>query len=117
MADAGAELDGLLAGRPEAVVATTRAAIERLRALVPGAVETCEGGDYGIGTGPGDKGLVFVVTPLRDAVRIGIRGGASLDDPAGLLEGKGRVHRSLKVRTPADLDRDEVGELIARAAP
>jgi hypothetical protein len=57
---------------------------------------------------------VFTISLTRAGVNIGVYGGASLDDPAGLLEGTGKVHRHVKIRDNADLD-DDVRELLARA--
>jgi hypothetical protein len=83
---------------------------------VPDAVESCEGGDFGVGFAPGYKGLVFVVTPLAEAVRLGIAGGAALDDPAGLMQGRGTVHRHVKLTDPAQADDPALRELMTRAA-
>jgi hypothetical protein len=96
------DLDALLAGRPAAVQEIARRVVAIARELIPGAVESCEGGDYGIGVGPGYKGLVFVVTPQAAGVRLGIAGGAGLDDPAGLMEGRGAVHRHVKLTSVDD---------------
>jgi hypothetical protein len=83
--------------------------------LYPDAVVTVDGGDVGFGATTGYKGLVFTVSPHATHVTLGIAGGASLPDPAGLLEGSGKVHRHLKLRQPADLDRPELRELMAAA--
>jgi hypothetical protein len=110
------ELDDLIAGRPAAVRDTTLRLVAIARELVPAAVETCEGGDYGVGFAPGYKGLVFVVTPLADGVRLGIAGGADLEDPAGLMRGRGAVHRHVKLTEPAQADDPALRDLMARAA-
>ena len=47
-------------------------------------------------------------------VNLGVFGGASLDDPAGLLEGTGKVHRHVKIRTESGLG-DELHNLLTRA--
>jgi hypothetical protein len=86
------------------------------RELVPETVETCERGDYGVGFGPGYKGLVFVITPQAAGVRLGIAGGAALDDPAGLMQGRGAVHRHVKVTSAEAAASPELRELMARAA-
>lgn len=86
--------------------------------LVPGAVESCEGGDYGVGTTAGYKGLVFVVTPGRDNVRLGLPNGARLPDPHGLLEGSGKVHRFVRLTSADQLERPALIELLrAQASP
>lgn len=109
-------VEALLAQVPPEVAATARELIARLRRLLPDAVESCEGGDFGLGTAPGYRGLVFVVTPGRDSVRLGIADGATLEDPAGLLEGSGKRHRFVRVRPGEDLDRRELEALLQLAA-
>jgi len=88
----------------------------RLCALIdemyPDAVVTVDGGDIGFGTGRGYKGLAFVVSPHSKHVTLGIAGGADLPDPAGLLEGSGRVHRHVKIRQAADLERPELRDVM-----
>lgn len=46
---------------------------------------------------------------------IGFFEGASLPDPEGLLEGQGKRMRHVKLRSPADLDRRGLLELIVAA--
>jgi hypothetical protein len=93
-----------------------RRAREIVSDLVPGGVETIEGGDYGIGRAAGYKGLVFVITPTKAGVRLGFPGGATLPDPHGLLEGRGKVHRFVRITDPAELDRPELQELLRAQA-
>jgi hypothetical protein len=92
---------------------------ERLCALIlemyPDAVVTVDGGDIGFGSTAGYKGLVFTVAPQARHVTLGIAGGASMPDPAGLMEGVGKVHRHVKVRQAADVDRPELRELMLAA--
>jgi hypothetical protein len=98
---------------------TTQEAARRLRdsalTLIPDAVESCEGGDYGVGTAPGYKGLVFVITPQERGVRLGIAGGASLDDADGLMQGRGRVHRFVRVTDAAEANAPALRDLMRRA--
>lgn len=95
-----------------------RQAAAKLRGLLPGAVETCEGGDVGFGVAPGYKGLVFTLTPHAESghVILGIADGASLKDPTGVLEGKGAKHRHVKLATAADLERPALDRLLREAA-
>ena len=80
--------------------------------LFPDAVVTEEGGDTGFGTSTGYKGLCFVVTPHKSWVTLGIDHGVGLPDPAGLMEGSGKVHRHVKIRDMSDLERPELRELL-----
>lgn len=95
-----------------------RLAAVRLRELLPGAIETCEGGDVGFGVAPGYKGLVFTLTPHAETghVTLSIADGASLKDPTGVLEGKGAKHRHVKLASAADLDRPALDRLLREAA-
>jgi hypothetical protein len=49
-------------------------------------------------------------------VSLGFPMGTSLADPEGLLEGSGKNMRHVKLRTPADLERAGLRELVAGAA-
>jgi hypothetical protein len=109
-------LDELLKGFSPEVGVLARRARELGREVLPGATESCEGGDYGLGTTPGYKGLVLVITPQRQGIRLGFADGAELEDPAGLLEGRGRVHRFVRISSLEQLDRPELASLIAAAA-
>jgi hypothetical protein len=109
--------------RVEAVLAAAQPHIAQLGhnlchqilALLPDAVVTVGGNDIGFGFDTGYKGLVFTVAPARQHVTLGISHGVGLPDPAGLLEGTGKVHRHVKLRRPDDLDRPELRDLMAAA--
>ena len=88
---------------------------ELIREVLPDPFESSDGADLGFGTGPGYKGLVFVLTPLHDRVRLGVAGGAALSDPDGLMQGRGKVHRHVVLRTPEDVDAPELRTLLERA--
>src|SRR5262249_21947256 len=91
----------------------------RLCALIlrmyPDATVTVDDGYIGFGSGSGYKGLVFVVGPHSRHVTLGLHGGVDLPDPAGLMEGTGKVHRHVKIRRVVDLERPELRELMAAA--
>ena len=91
----------------------------RVYALVldvyPDAVVTVDGNDIGFGRTTGYTGLVFTLAPHTKHVTLGVAGGATMPDPAGLLEGAGRVHRHVKIRSDADLDRPELRALMEAA--
>jgi hypothetical protein len=55
------------------------------------------------------------VAPAKAHVSLGFYYGAELDDPAGLLEGTGKLMRHTEIRAPADLDRAPLRALVARA--
>ncbi|WP_290865914.1 DUF1801 domain-containing protein [Hamadaea sp.] len=106
------DADDLLARHTPDVAAVAHRIIAQISRVYPDAVVTVDGGDIGFGSGTGYKGLSFVVTPHTSHVTLGIAGGANLPDPAGLLEGSGKVHRHVKLRTPDDADRPELVALL-----
>jgi len=96
-------------------------AFDAVLAIFPDAVVTVDnqnprfGATIGFGTTRGYKGLRFTITPQRTHVTLGIAHGADLPDPSGLMEGTGKVHRHVKLRQLQDVDRPELGELMAAA--
>jgi hypothetical protein len=94
----------------------------RLRAMIrevdPGAVETVRLGDnaatFGVGPRKMTDGYAYIM-PQREYVNLGFYQGATLADPARLLEGTGKRLRHVKVRSLADADRPEVRALAAAA--
>ncbi|MFI6595481.1 DUF1801 domain-containing protein [Nonomuraea sp. NPDC050536] len=108
-------IEEVLDSRGPAIGEVARRAVERLMALFPDAVVSVDGNDIGFGIAPGYKGLVFTLSPAKSYVTLGIAGGASLPDPAGLMEGAGKLHRHIKLRTPEDLDRPELATLLTAA--
>jgi hypothetical protein len=112
---AHAEVERVLAAGDPRIADLGRALCARLLRIFPDAVVTVDGNHIGFGTGTGYKGLVFTVAPAKAHLTLGIAGGASLPDPTGLMEGTGKVHRHVKLREPGDLDRPELGDLLAEA--
>jgi hypothetical protein len=62
--------------------------------------------------GPGYKGLACTLILSRGGVKIGVVRGSELADPKGLLEGSGKVHRHVALKTPADLERPGLKPLL-----
>jgi hypothetical protein len=110
-----ADVQRLLAAQNPAMGELAGALCALILELYPDAVVTVDGGDIGFGATAGYKGLVFTVAPHARHVTMGVAGGASLPDPAGLLAGTGKVHRHVKLREPADLDRPGLRDLMAAA--
>lgn len=55
------------------------------------------------------------VAPQRAWVNLGFYHAVDLPDPAGLLEGTGARIRHVKLRSPSDVERPEIAELLEAA--
>ncbi len=89
-----------------------------LRDLLPDVIETVDGsGPYiGFGYTTGYKGQVCTIIISKGGVKLGLAGGATLADPDGLLEGSGKVHRYVQLKSVDDLRRPAVTALVRAAA-
>jgi hypothetical protein len=73
-------------------------------------------GTIGWGIGPKKMTEHYAYLAVHPAhVNLGFYRGASLRDPAGLLDGTGRAMRHMKLRSPADTDRPEIADLLRAA--
>jgi hypothetical protein len=111
------EADALLAPYPEAVRELADAARIALAKALPGAAEGVDRSAklLSYSYGPGYKGLVCTLLLSKTGVKLGLYRGSELPDPAGLLQGAGKVHRHVQLRSPADLERPELKRLLAAA--
>ena len=107
-------VDALLQSYPPDVQALAAAARKHLRRVLPNIEERADGSAPVItySYGPGYRGMVCTLILSRKGVKLGLVRGSELADPNHLLEGSGRVHRHIPLRTPADLRRRGVTELI-----
>ena len=91
--------------------------IRALRKLVaraePGLVEAVK---YGNGCWIGEGGPVAYVYADAGFVQFGFLNGSSLKDPGGLLEGKARYVRHIKVHRPSEIDERAFAALLRQAA-
>jgi hypothetical protein len=94
-----------------------------LRALVLEEMAPCHENIYdaysavAIGYGPTDRvsdGIVHIAVYAK-GVNLGFNHGATLDDPLGILLGKGKQIRHLTMRATEDLEQPEVRLYIRRA--
>lgn len=65
--------------------------------------------------GPGYRGMVCTLILSKSGVKLGLVRGAELDDPRGLLQGSGKVHRYVQLHAPGDLRQPGVSQLIKAA--
>jgi hypothetical protein len=94
-----------------------------LRALVLEEMAPCHENIYdaysavAIGYGPTDRlsDGIFHIAVYTKGVNLGFNQGATLADPKGILEGKGKQIRHIKIRSKADLARPELRGYVRRA--
>jgi hypothetical protein len=80
----------------------TRAFVFR---VIPKAMEQVDSKSkvIGFGFGTGYKDMICSLMPAKTWVTLGIGWGAELPDPQNLIEGTGKVHRHVKLKTESDL--------------
>jgi hypothetical protein len=113
------QLAGFIAKYDAPLARQIRAARATLRARLPTATEFVYDNYQGlvIGYGPTDRPSEAIVSIVAYFQRVSLcfLDGASLPDPRGILRGSGHVVRSVRLETPAVLDRPEVRALIREA--
>ena len=57
--------------------------------------------------------LICVIIPSKKGLKLGFNRGVELPDPAGLLEGTGKISRYVVIRSEEDAERPEIKALIA----
>jgi hypothetical protein len=70
---------------------------------------------FGYGYGPGYKGLVCTLLLSKTGVKLGISRGSELSDPKDLMQGSGKVHRHVQLRTRDDLNQPGLKPLLKAA--
>jgi hypothetical protein len=115
-----AQLESFIKKFTPAVAADARAALKRMRTLVPGAVELVYDNynALAIGFAPSDRASEAVVSIAvfpRWVSLCFLQSGPKLKDPNRLLKGSGSRVRSIPLRSAADLDTAPVRALIAEA--
>jgi hypothetical protein len=119
MATAQQQLDGFLKKYSPEMEKLGRAAISHLRKRLPGAI--CLAYDnynsLAVGFGPTDKvsTLPISIAFFPKWATLFLMFGATLDDPEGLMEGKGPRIRSIRLTGLPMLKSDAVDQLIAAA--
>ena len=83
--------------------------------IFPNAVISEDEDNIGYGFGSGYQDLVFVISPYKEHVNLGIVNGASLDEAHNLMSGKGKVHRHVKLQHIEQVQSPELRELMVRA--
>jgi hypothetical protein len=112
-----ADIESFLAAYPLQVRDVALAARDYLAEALPGAAETLDGSAklLGYGYGSGYKGLVCTLLLSQTGVKLGIARGSELPDPKQLMQGSGKVHRHVQLRTIADLKQPGLKPLLKAA--
>ena len=117
---AAEELEGFFAKYDRAIVAQARAALRKLRRLLPGAVELVYDNYNALviafGAGERTADLVVSLALYPRWVTLFFWNGAKLKDPKHRLEGSGKQIRGIRLESAADLEDPDVRALIAQAA-
>src|SRR5579863_2712740 len=89
----------------------TRAFVLR---VIPNAMEQVDlkSKVIGFGFGTGYKDMICSLMPAKGWVTLGIGWGAELPDPRKLLEGAGKVHRHVKLKSSTDLENPALEALL-----
>lgn len=91
----------------------------KIRALVPRGYELVYDNynGLGIGYGPGQKASdpILSIVAYPQWVTLFFLYGAGLKDPHSILEGTGKRVRSIRLKSPDDLDRSDIRQLISQA--
>lgn len=114
-----AEFLGMIATRSPAVQELALAARRLILDVAPRSVEVVwvRQGTAGYGVGPKKMSEQFAYLAVHaKRVNLGFYYGAELDDPAGLLQGPGKLMRMTPIEALPDLDRPELRELLGRAS-
>ncbi len=88
----------------------------RILELVPDAREKVMRGYKSLSYGLDGKDQFSAIVLHSERINLQFHQGTDLPDPAGLLEGTGKVMRHVKVRTEETIQSEEVKELIESAA-
>jgi hypothetical protein len=115
-----AQLASFMAKYTPAMAREGRAALMRMRRLVPGAVQMVYDNWNGlvVGFGPNERPSDAVVSILMAADHVSlcfIQDGPSLPDPQHLLLGSGTVARHIKLASARDLDTPAIRALVKTA--
>jgi hypothetical protein len=89
--------------------------LELIMRIFPDAVVSEDEDNIGFGFGSGYKELVFIIAPQSNWVNLGIVNGAVLDDPKSLMEGKGKIHRHVKLHQLEQAQHPDFEHLMLRA--
>ena len=111
------DIESFLAPYPPEVSDLALSARDFLAKALPGAEETLDESAklLGYGYGPGYKGLLCTLLLSKNGIKLGISHGSELPDPKQLMQGSGKVHRHVQLRTKNDLKQPGLKPLLKAA--
>jgi hypothetical protein len=114
-----ADLNAIIMRRSPEMAKLTKAVLAKLRPRFPGAVEMVydKKNALVIGFCPDERAsnVINSIAVYTKWINLYFFEGDTLPDPEGLLQGAGTIVRSIRVTSPADLDRPAVKALMAEA--
>jgi hypothetical protein len=69
----------------------------------------------GCGFGPGYQETICTIIPSKKALKVGFFRGTELPDPKGLLQGLGKVHKYVEIRSEGDIRSAPFNTLLKEA--
>ena len=89
-----------------------------IKSIMPRVIEVVRPGRNAITYASGDKmaDWIFYISPFKSHINLGFLRGTELPDPAGLMEGTGKLLRHVKIRRAEDLEAPALRALIQTAA-
>ena len=119
MASPETRLSAFIARYSPEVAATAHAALDAMRARLPGATQMVYDNynALAIGFGPSERALeaIFSIALFPRWVSLFFLQGAALSDPRNVLKGSGKVARHVVLASAADLDLPAIRELMEQA--
>jgi hypothetical protein len=111
------DASALLAGFPPETQNLSLATRNFVLKTIPGITETVDTKSRLIayGYGPRYIDMVCVIMPTKAGVTFGIGYAAQLPDPHKILEGAGKVHRHVKLKSKLDLKNEALKTLLCAA--
>jgi hypothetical protein len=109
--------DDLLKSYSSELQALVNKARQLLLQSLPGASEEVDATApvLSYGYGPNYRDMICTLILSKSGVKLGFVNGAKLEDPKGLLEGSGKVHKYVQLHKPSDLNRSGLKQLIKSA--
>jgi hypothetical protein len=111
------DVDEFLALYPPVVQDIALAVRELVVRTVPDSTETIDRSArlIGYGYGSGYKDTICTLLLSQTGVKVGIARGSELPDPARLLQGKGKIHRHVPLRSVADVANPGLKQILEAA--